>query len=194
MKLAQVRNLVQNHRPVLVNSTNRRAAAVALILREGQNGAEILFIERARRDGDPWSGQMAFPGGKMDEDDDSLHDAAVRETLEEVGIDLSFDGRIGRLDDLVAPPTSPAHGLVISCYVFELNRQAGIISNEEVHDSLWISVNWLLDSTNHLKEFRPQGYPGAFPGIRVADGDDRVIWGLTFRFLQGFIKILQPQM
>ena len=193
MNLSQVRKLVQNHSPVLVDSANKRPAAVALILQEGGNGAEILFIERARRDGDPWSGQMAFPGGKMDEDDDSLHDAAVRETNEEVGIDLSGDGRIGRLDDLVAPPTSPASGLVISCYVFELKRQVGIESNDEVHDSLWISVDWLLDATNHLKEFQPQGYAGVFPGIQVAEGDGRVIWGLTFRFLQGFFRILQPQ-
>ena len=191
MELTKVRQKLLDYRPNLVDLTNRRSAAVALIMREGKQGAEILFIERAWLAGDPWSGQMAFPGGKKDSSDDSLLETALRESREEVGIELVSSKQIGRLDDLAAPPTSPAHGLVVSCYAFELEENVPIRSNSEVHDTIWIPISWMLDSGNYIAEYRPRDYDGVFPGIRVAEDDSRVIWGLTYRFLQGFMKILR---
>ncbi len=180
------------HRPVLVNRAGRRTAAVALILRQNVQGAEVLFIERSRRANDPWSGQMAFPGGKMDSSDKNSIETALRETQEEVGIRLKPNMNIGCLDDLVAPPNSPAHGLVVSCYVFQLEQEEHIRPNSEVHDTVWIPIDWMLDRDNFIEGFRPRDYEGSFPGIRVGRDDNRVIWGLTFRFVQGFLGILQP--
>ncbi len=55
-------------------------AAVTLLLRRGAvDGAEILFIKRAERTGDPGSGHRAFPGGRVDEHDATLLDVAMRE-------------------------------------------------------------------------------------------------------------------
>ena len=73
-----------------------RQAAVAIILRErvregvrsGTNVTDLLFIRRAEKNGDPWSGHMAFPGGHIESSDTSLLDAAIRETREEIGLDL----------------------------------------------------------------------------------------------------------
>ena len=59
-------------------------AAVALVLRGPAEAPGILFIKRASRDGDPWSGQMAFPGGRYDPADESEKETAIRETEEEV--------------------------------------------------------------------------------------------------------------
>ena len=64
-------------------------AAVAAVLRFGEKGPEVLFIERAVKEGDPWSGQMAFPGGRTELKDKSSLDTARRETLEEIGFDLN---------------------------------------------------------------------------------------------------------
>ena len=69
-------------------------AAVALLLRDSATGAEILFIKRSERQGDPWSGHLAFPGGRAERSDPSLAGVAVREAREEVGIDLQRGGRI----------------------------------------------------------------------------------------------------
>jgi len=79
-----------------------RKAAVALIFRIGQQGAlELLFIKRAEYPGDPWSGQIAFPGGREEARDASLAETAIRETREETEIDLEREGMmIGTLDDL----------------------------------------------------------------------------------------------
>jgi len=49
---------------------------------------KTLMIKRAEREGDPWSGQVAFPGGRRERQDRSLLETATRETKEEVGIDL----------------------------------------------------------------------------------------------------------
>ena len=81
-------------------------AAVILLLRpaakatagEADGSAEVLFIRRAQREGDPWSGHIAFPGGRPAAADPDLLAVAVRETTEEVGIDVLRGGRVlGRL-------------------------------------------------------------------------------------------------
>jgi 8-oxo-dGTP pyrophosphatase MutT (NUDIX family) len=79
-----------------------KEAAVALVLRPHPDGdAELLFIRRATRAGDPWSGQIGLPGGRYEPADDLLETTALRETLEEVGLDLRAGGRVlGALDEL----------------------------------------------------------------------------------------------
>ena len=71
-------------------------AAVALILRALPDDLELLLIKRARDPRDPWSGHMALPGGRRDAADPDLASTAVRETLEETGVELTRD-----------PPTTP---------------------------------------------------------------------------------------
>src|SRR5207249_11060459 len=84
-------------------------AAVAVVLHDGNDGIEALFIHRAVRAGDTWSGQIAFPGGRREPTDADLRATAIRETREEIGVDLSNAERLGVLDDLyprtpVLPP------------------------------------------------------------------------------------------
>ena len=73
------------HQPYLVGSTDKTRAAVAAVLGPTPEGLQLLFIERAQHPDDPWSGHIAFPGGRIEIDDPSPRAAAERETLEEVG-------------------------------------------------------------------------------------------------------------
>lgn len=187
--LQDIEGRIERHKPHVIGAQNGRTAAVSLILKNGLDGANILFIERARRRGDPWSGQMAFPGGKRDQNDASVRTTARRETFEEVGLELSCHRYVGRLDDLVAPPSSPASGLVISCFVFSAKGEITLDSNEEVSDTIWIPVASLTNVKNFLPSFQPEDYRGTFPAIRVAANDSRVIWGLTYRFLRNFFAV-----
>ena len=188
--LSEIRQGLNSYQPEVVDDSRRRRAAVSLILTEGAQGAEVLFIERARRVEDPWSGQMAFPGGRREQGDDTLLATAQRETLEEVGLRLYSSSLVGRLDDIVSPKESPAHGLVVSCYVFELLSGGTISTNSEVHDTVWIPVS---APENFTSDYRPNGYNGTFPGIRVSSDDLRVIWGLTYRFLCRFFNAIEPK-
>jgi ADP-ribose pyrophosphatase len=79
---------LDSHRPIAAEEEEGvRKAAVALIFRLGENDVpELLFIKRAEYEGDPWSGQIAFPGGRAEARDASLAETAIRETREETGI------------------------------------------------------------------------------------------------------------
>ncbi len=189
VELSYLEKRIERYEPFVVSPIQSRQAAVSLIMKESQEGPNILFIERAKRRGDPWSGQMAFPGGKKDQSDKSICATARRETLEEIGVELLSSRYIGRIDDLIAPPTSPASGLVVSCLVFSIAGEFEIKPNLEVHDTIWIPISFLINRDNFLPTFQPENYAGTFPGIRVAANDSRVIWGLTYRFLHSFFEV-----
>ena len=86
------------YRPVLVEPLDSHAA-VALIVDTARStqDPDIVFIERAAHEGDPWSGHVAFPGGRCESEDDGPSATAVSETREEIGIDLSVGHLLGRL-------------------------------------------------------------------------------------------------
>ncbi|MGB5283894.1 MAG: NUDIX domain-containing protein, partial [Polyangiales bacterium] len=86
--LPDVRTVLDERAPREL-AEHEKWAAVAMLLREGASGPEVFFIRRAEHPRDPWSGHMAFPGGRRDAGDATLLDTAMRETREEVGVDLS---------------------------------------------------------------------------------------------------------
>ncbi len=162
-------------------------ASVAVILRPGSTGDEILLIQRADFDADPWSGHMAFPGGRREDVDRSLLDTAMRETREETGIDLATRGTtLGRLP-VVEPESVRLPTLSILPLVFSVpgSTMARAVS-EEVADALWIPVPTLTDparTTVHSRPFEDRVL--TFPAIGL---DDRVIWGLTRRILRDLFQ------
>ncbi|MCA9510428.1 MAG: CoA pyrophosphatase [Myxococcales bacterium] len=194
VELDAVRRALARHEPLLLRDAARSQAAVAMILREGGRAAgsapEVLFIERARHDGDPWSGHMAFPGGRVDAADPHERAAAERETLEEVGLDLAGAHHIGRLDDLPGRGAAKEHGLVISGHVYVWEGDAPLaLDAREVASAFWFPLADLHVPARHV----PHTYPGAqmeFPGILVGQPGRHVVWGLTYRFLEVFFGIV----
>ena len=160
-------------------------AAVALVVR-GRQPLEVLLIKRAKREGDPWSGHMALPGGRRDPGDASLLDTAVRETIEEVGLDLRELGvHLGRLE-VVRPASPNLPRMTITPHVFGVPAQTpGEVISDEVDAVHWVSLDRLRDpATRGEIEIRlPDGSP-RFPGFKIA-GD--VVWGLTYRILEDFL-------
>lgn len=158
-------------------------AAVAAVMRDGPDGAEALFIERAKHPLDPWSGHMAFPGGRTDPGDDTSWSTAARETLEEVGIDLSRSQLLGRLSDVEGRPVSKRGPMRVTPHVCWLTGETPpAVPNYEVAQVLWVPMAVLADRARFI-DYRPAGYAGArFPGIQL-DGH-QVVWGLTLRMLE----------
>jgi 8-oxo-dGTP pyrophosphatase MutT (NUDIX family) len=166
-----------------------RRAAVAAVLRPGPAGPELLLIRRAEREGDPWSGHMALPGGHADSSDRDLLATALRETLEEVGIDLRRHELLGALDEHAAHAQGHFTGLVIAPFVFALREDPVISPNYEVAEVLWGPLARMArGEIDAVLELQRAGQTMRFPGYEVGG---QVVWGLTHRVLQNLFGVLR---
>ena len=159
-------------------------AAVALVLCPGDDGLEVLFIKRATRADDPWSGQIALPGGRRHDGEASLILTAVRETHEEIGLDLHETGTLlGELDEL-RPRTPVLPPIIVRPYVFSIPRRAPLVFSEEVAEAFWVPLREVFDPARRqeitipLPDFRIRR-----PAIGVGE---HVIWGMTEQILRSF--------
>ena len=168
-----------------------RQAAVAIILRERESGSDILFIQRANKPGDPWSGHMAFPGGHLDPDDEDLQAAAVRETWEEIGLDLGTGNYLGAVDQQRAMPRGRQLNMLIAPHVFEVTGNPTFTINYEVAEVVWTPLEPLISGERHDTECKPMaGKPTIFNGYRLEQG--HFVWGLTYRMLKSFFCVVDP--
>jgi len=170
---------------------NSGRAAVAIVLRENSTGPQILLIRRAERAGDPWSGHMAFPGGREDPRDESLLATALRETREELSLDLSYAGRLlGALSVLPAIARGRATGMVIAPFVFELTEEAPIAYKpDEVSEAVWVPVEPLMRGA--LRTTIPYEMSGQRLTLPAHDFEGRIVWGLTYRMLDDLFALLR---
>ncbi len=168
-----------------------KRAAVAAILRSAGQGPELLFIHRAEDPRDPWSGHMAFPGGKVDDADADSLAAALRETREEVGLDLKADAlALGRLSDVRAVGRGRPLSMVISPYVFELQTTPQLRTNHEVETAVWVPVDFLTDHANReTMPYRRYGLSLELPCYRY---DGHLIWGLTLGMADDLLRLATP--
>ena len=171
-----IRRALADRQAVPVRNCTRRAA-VAIVLQDGADGIEVLFIHRAEHPDDPWSGHMAFPGGRSEEGETPLV-TAIRETEEEVGLDLRRAELLGALDELQAVRRIPID-LAIAPFVFRVHGDIAPRPNHEVATVCWVRFEDLLgDRLRSTYDYAEAGGVLRFPCFRV---HDRVIWGLTYR-------------
>ena len=185
--LATVRRALRDHRPQVADAPDARPAAVALVLLEGPQGLEIVLIKRAERGDDPWSGQIALPGGRYEAGDRDLEATAVRETSEETGVDLSGAERLGALDDLY-PRTSLLPPVVVRPFVFALTRRAALVPSDEVQRAFWLPLGRLSEAgVRREVTVKVRGGTHTLPAYLV---DDDLIWGMTERILTPFVDLV----
>jgi 8-oxo-dGTP pyrophosphatase MutT (NUDIX family) len=168
--------------------TEGECAAVALVLQERKNGPELLVIQRAHNDRDPWSGHLAFPGGKRDPADTTLVDTAMRETLEEVGLDLSQHGRLlGPLAPLGARSTRPLQ-LTVAPFVFELLTETELrLDPREVQATFWLPLHPVQrGQANTSITIKRQALKMKLPGYQVEGG---VLWGMSYQMLRSLFAL-----
>ena len=183
-----VRRALRGYVPQSAETPEARPAAVALLLIEGATGLEALFIKRAVRKGDPWSGQISLPGGRRDPADADLLATAVREAREEVGVDLTHVERLGQLNDM-NPRTPTLPPIFVRPFVFALPAAPALtVSADEVQRAFWVPLARFAEpGVRRDFTLSVAGVERAFPAYGL--GDD-VIWGMTERILTPFLDSL----
>ncbi|MGA2789661.1 MAG: CoA pyrophosphatase [Candidatus Bathyarchaeia archaeon] len=151
-------------------------AAVAIIINPKDRRGSILLIKRTERVGDPWSGQIAFPGGHKASSDRNFLETAIREAHEEVGIDLREHELLGQLP-LVYARTRQVQ---VAPFIFQLKTSVILKSNEEVAEKFWVPLSILDVSEVERTEVKVE------EGKLSVDGyiyGGNTVWGLTFRII-----------
>jgi len=187
--VGRLREVLQRRRPATVHDEGAQRAAVAVIV-TGDVQSAILFVKRRERSGDPWSGQMAFPGGYASPDDASPAATAERETLEETGLNLAAAGeRLGALDD-IHPRSVHLPRIIVTPCVFAVPGRLAVGPGPEVSAAVWLSVDDLMaaESRRPLDLLLPTGRQ-TFDSIRI---EGYTIWGMTERVLSQLAGLLAP--
>lgn len=176
--------------PLTPHNPSDRHAAVSIVLQLGPE-PDVLFMVRAQREGDRWSGQVAFPGGHHEPSDTSLLDTARRETLEEVGLDLVHVAHpLGQL----APVQARSHGqrlsLWVTPFVFVQHTPAEWNLGPEAAHAFRIPLAPLLEGLLAAeKTLKVESLTKRYPAWRF---QDHLVWGMTYHILGAFMDEVRP--
>ena len=180
------RRLASRHLPVpgRHDTPGTSRAAVAVIL--ARNTESVLLIRRAERAGDPWSGHIGLPGGRPSPVDADLLETAMRETTEEVGIELDRGRYLGHLDQ-VSPRSPLAHLVIVQPYVFLLPDRPPLRLSAEVAEAFWVELDELRNpAVQREMQIELRGQRLSFPAYHLSQG---VVWGLTERILTPLLEL-----
>ena len=174
----------------VASARNVRDAAVAAIFRVTSHDAlELLMIERASYAGDPWSGHIAFPGGRREPYDVTLLDTALRETREETGVDLLTTGRVLGALERVNPISPSLPPISIAPFVAILTREVPLSISDEVAGAFWVPLA-ALQHTDASREVEVTLSNGTARRVRAFVHERYTIWGLTERILRDLLARL----
>lgn len=190
-KIEYIRKILASHRPAHPAAEADMRAGVAVLLQPQQDDLHMLFIHRAQHPQDPWSGHMAFPGGRHEPGDPSLQITTQRETKEEVGIDLALHGEyLGQLATVQAAPRGRSINMAVSPFVYVVSPEARPAPDPvEVQDTIWVPLAFMQQDgveqqvSRHLHDGTSIEVPALLYG-------GKTIWGLTYRMLQGFLALI----
>ena len=159
-------------------------ASVALLLKLDGERLHALFVRRVQNSRDPWSGQIALPGGKREAKDRNLQETVIRETFEETNINLLHHCRF--LGTMSVFQSKPRPEIKVLPYVVFIEDDPSIrLNKKELEEYFWISIEELVRSRTTVK-FRF----GKFPAFNVGNV---IIWGLTYRILESLILRLESR-
>lgn len=186
LTIEQIKERLSDYQPQSLQRKVNRYAAVAMLLRESSQGTEVLLIRRAEHEKDPWSGDLGFPGGSIEDQDANPRAAAERETWEEIGLKLNEENFIGQSDDLAGAYLS----VRISCFVYHITHDAEFKINGEVIDLFWVPLQTLLDpERNRVTNFFYRGSDRVHPIVDLNEWSQRPLWGITYRLIDNFLNL-----
>lgn len=181
--LATLRDLLARRPAIAIDAPEHRRACVLIPLIRDRDGSWSILFSRRSDQLQAHSGQIAFPGGAVEEGE-SLEAAAIREAHEEVGIPPQFVQLIGRLDDVITNS-----GFLVAPFVGVITEPVEYVLQEsEVVEVFEVPVDALLDPAQpevRYVSFRQISYPAYFYPYGRNE-----IWGLTGRMLKAFLDLV----
>ena len=150
---------------------------------ENSGDLEALLIQRAERDGDPWSGQIGLPGGRSKESDGSIRRTVEREVAEEVGVNLPLVGR--ELGPLTVGQPMRRSEMRVQPWVYLLSEKPAIVIGSEVRSAFWTSINHLPTNRSTTDVYIRDGWRT----VECFMVDGRIVWGYTYRVLSEFLQL-----
>ena len=147
----------------------------------------LLLMRRAERAGDPWSGHVSFPGGRVDPRDPSTRAAAVRELQEETGLPMDAPiAPMGRLSDLLTREHGRRRPMVVTPYVYRLPHAVALTPGLEAARLWWEPLSNLVDAgMRRTIIWRVAGLPLPFPSIEVSGAR---LWGLSLMMVNELVR------
>ncbi len=145
----------------------------------------LLFIRRADRVGDPWSGHLALPGGRRDPVDTDLRATAIRETAEEIGVALVPTMYRATLDDQ-GPITPVLPPILVRPFLFEVGQLHTFTLSDEVTLVAWVELARLsAPGTYRDSTLSVQGTSRVVQGYHLDEG---LLWGMTERIVTPILR------
>jgi len=169
------------------DATERKRAAVAALLHDEPAGPRVLMMRRVVRDGDPWSGHVSLPGGRYQLDDKDLLTTAIRETHEELGIELAQARLLGNLQPLHPRTAGPA-GIEVTPFVFATSAAVEPVCGPEAESAFWLPL--ALAASGEIDGMYT--YPGSAMSFPSWEYEGHTIWGLTMRILGELLALTRP--
>tara|TARA_B100000767_G_scaffold275489_1_gene312751 strand:+ start:6827 stop:7465 length:639 start_codon:yes stop_codon:yes gene_type:complete len=178
----------------------KRSAVAIVIDQANTEQASVLLIKRAENERDPWSGHMAFPGGRYEPVDKNGLATAKREMHEEVGFDidkLAFDSAvsggndgqcIARLSDIKTSKRATPSTMVVTPYIFSVLNKPALMANHEVADTVWVPLSFFSALQNRsIYELNYNERRIEMPCYRY---EGNVIWGITLSMIDEMLRAL----
>jgi 8-oxo-dGTP pyrophosphatase MutT (NUDIX family) len=191
-KIKRIRHQLANHQPEPppIEATTR--AAVAMLLKPQEHDLLMFFIHRAHHPQDPWSGHMAFPGGRQDPEDLDLSYTIYRETKEEVDIDLNLHSEyLGRMAELQAMARGRPISMTVSPFIYLVSSEVSPNPDPgEVQDTIWVPLSFMQQRGVEKMVSRPTP-DGSSIQVPALEYGGKTIWGLTYRMLRGFLELIE---
>jgi len=168
----------------------KRSSVAAII--EFRPEPHVLLMKRVEHERDPWSGHISLPGGRSSPEDTDLLDTAIRETREEVDIDLAESARLlGRLAPRQAISRGRPHDMDVTPYVFRLEQEVAPVPLEEAEALFWLPLSCAaagdLDAEHSFERNR------VIHRMPCWNFDGFTVWGMTHRILSNLISVCRPE-
>lgn len=183
LKMAPITRLQELNK--LSHTDEPKKSAVLILFFNDDDKTKLVFIKRPI-DTSIHSGQIAFPGGKYEEGDETLVNTALREAWEEIGVDPKSVNVIGPISKLYIPPSN----FDVFPYVGYTEYKPEFLTNEEVDKLLEFDIETLLNpDTFTTREIKTRF--GKLVDVPCYYIDNNIIWGATAMIVSELIDIIK---